>query len=74
MGLKYRKLKSSNLQSLIRGRKTEIDYLNGTIVDAGRRNEVPTPLNEAIVRMVHEMEGGSRGITPDNFRDLPYRP
>lgn len=71
MGFKYRKLKSSSLQSVLRGRKTEIDYLNGFITEKGRRCGVPTPLNDALVRMVHEIEGGKREITPKNFDDLP---
>jgi len=31
MGVKYRRLKSSSLQSLERGRRTEVDYFNGYI-------------------------------------------
>jgi 2-dehydropantoate 2-reductase len=74
MGFKYRRLKSSSLQSVRRGRKSEIDYLNGFIAEKGRRHAVPTPLNEALVRMVHEIEGGEREITPENFGALPYQP
>ena len=35
VGLKYRRLKSSSLQSLERGRPTEIDYFNGFIAKKG---------------------------------------
>jgi len=32
IGFKYRRLKSSSLQSLERGKLTEVDYFNGYIV------------------------------------------
>jgi 2-dehydropantoate 2-reductase len=46
----------STLQSLRRGRPTEIDYLNGEIVRLGEKINMPTPLNAAIVEMVHHVE------------------
>jgi hypothetical protein len=35
----------------MRGRRTEIDYLNGAVVAEGRRTGVKTPFNEAVVRL-----------------------
>ncbi|MEA1886171.1 MAG: ketopantoate reductase family protein [Bacteroidota bacterium] len=67
MGIKYRRLKSSSLQSLERGKLTEIDYLNGYIASNGREYGVPTPVNEAIVNMIHEIEDGKRKITVSNL-------
>jgi 2-dehydropantoate 2-reductase len=46
----------STLQSLRRGRPTEIDYLNGEVVRLGQQWHVPAPLNAAIVAMVHQTE------------------
>ena len=69
MGLKYRRLKSSSLQSLQRGKLTEIDYLNGYISANGREYGIPTPINEAIVNMIHQIEDGKRQITPANLDD-----
>jgi 2-dehydropantoate 2-reductase len=69
IGFRYRKLKSSSLQSILRGRKTEIDYLNGYIVENGIRNNVPVPVNTMIVRMIHEIEEGKREFTEKNFND-----
>jgi len=34
------------------GRKTEIDYLNGFIVEQGRKLGIPTPVNEALTAMI----------------------
>jgi 2-dehydropantoate 2-reductase len=41
----------SLLQDVMRGRRTEIDYLNGAVVAEGRRTGVKTPFNEAVVRL-----------------------
>ena len=67
IGMKYRKLKSSSLQSLETGRKTEIDFLNGYIVKKGHEVMVSTPLNELLVGLVKDIENGTRTISLDNF-------
>lgn len=70
IGLKYRRLKSSSLQSLERGKPTEINYLNGYIVDRANELQIPVPLNTKIVEMVREIEAGKRRIRPENLREL----
>jgi 2-dehydropantoate 2-reductase len=40
--------------------KTEIDHINGAIVSLGRRLGVPTPYNEAVVRLVKAKESAPR--------------
>ncbi len=70
IGWRFRRLKSSSLQSLERGRKTEVDFINGTIVKYGKEAGVPTPVNEKIVKMVHEIEDGIRKISPENLEEL----
>lgn len=69
MGWKYRRLKSSSLQSLQQGKLTEIDYINGYIASNGREYGVPTPVNAAIVNMIHEIEDGKRKINVFNLDD-----
>lgn len=73
IGLKYRKLKSSSLQSLQRGNRTEIDYLNGYIADNGREFGVPVHVNREITRQIHEIEEGNRKISPLNFDDTAFK-
>lgn len=68
-GSKYRKLKSSSLQSLERGKRTEIDFLNGYIVEKAVEAGRSVPMNAILTQMVHEIEDGSRKITYDNFRE-----
>jgi 2-dehydropantoate 2-reductase len=47
---------SSTLQSLRRGKNTEIDYLNGEIVRSGSDLNIPTPVNAQVVAWVHRIE------------------
>ena len=47
---------SSTCQDLRRGRPTEIDHLNGTIVREGDRLGVPVPLNRALHALVKALE------------------
>lgn len=70
IGLKYRRLKSSSLQSLERGRPTEVDYLNGYIVRRGEEAGVETPINRNIVTMIEEIERGDREISAANINVL----
>ncbi len=51
--------RSSSAQSLARGERTEVDALNGRIVDVGGRFDVPTPVNQAVVETVHAIEEGT---------------
>jgi 2-dehydropantoate 2-reductase len=67
IGFKYRKLKSSSLQSLERGKLTEIDYLNGYIVRNGKSLGIEVPVNSAVVEIIHDIEKGRRTVSPDNF-------
>jgi 2-dehydropantoate 2-reductase len=54
----------STLQSIRRGERTEIDYLNGEIVALGKRTGRPTPYNAAVVHLVHQVESTGKFLTP----------
>jgi 2-dehydropantoate 2-reductase len=74
MGARYRREKSTGLQSLQRGRPTETEWLNGWISRMGRLRGVATPLNDRLTGMVHEIEAGARSIGPHNLEEpLPGR-
>jgi 2-dehydropantoate 2-reductase len=49
----------SLLQDVIKGRRTEVGYLNGHIVALGRELGVPAPMNAAITTRVHWVEEGT---------------
>lgn len=45
------------LQDVEKSRRTEIDVINGAIVEVGRRLKIPTPLNDAMLWLVKSLEG-----------------
>jgi 2-dehydropantoate 2-reductase len=47
---------SSMLQDILHGRKTEIDYLNGAVVTAGKRLGIATPYNSCISDIIRFKE------------------
>jgi 2-dehydropantoate 2-reductase len=53
--------RSSMWDDLMRGRTTEIDYLNGEIVDLAKRHGIEAPINRKIVELVHEVEAKKSG-------------
>lgn len=54
----------STLQSIRRGQLSEIDYLNGAVASAGAAAGIPTPVNAALVALVHDVEQHGRFLTP----------
>ncbi len=63
-------LLGSTLQSIRRGRPTEIDYLNGEVVQLGKQVGVPTPLNAKIVGLVHHVEETGQFLAPVAVRQM----
>lgn len=63
-GLKLQKIsrdaRSSMSDDVAAGRKTEIDFLNGAVVEHGRRHGVPCPANETVVALVKQAGCGPR--------------
>jgi 2-dehydropantoate 2-reductase len=49
--------KGSMLQDVEKGRRTEIDVINGAIVEAGQRLGIPTSYNAAMVALIKASEG-----------------
>lgn len=48
--------KTSMLQDVEAGRKTEVECFAGTVVELGRKHRVPTPVNEALGRLIVALE------------------
>lgn len=60
----------SMLQDVMRGRRTEIDYLNGYVVEQAHKVGVPAPFNEAVVRLVNSFAVGALKPHPKNLEPL----
>lgn len=73
---KHKKLLSGMLKDMQNGRRCEIDFVNGAVVNAGKAVGVETPFNAQIVQLVHAIENGLCEITYKNtdlfFRVLDY--
>ncbi|HEY4239817.1 MAG TPA: 2-dehydropantoate 2-reductase [Kofleriaceae bacterium] len=58
VGLRYRRMRSSMLAAIERGRPPAIDFLNGEIVARGRELGIGTPVNARIVESVWAIARG----------------
>jgi 2-dehydropantoate 2-reductase len=47
---------ASMRQDLMKGRPTEIDYMNGAVVERGRRHGLACPVNAALVALIKALE------------------
>ncbi len=57
----------------VKRRKTEVDMQVGQIVAVGREEGIPTPVNAAVLEIVHEIEAGERGMSWSNLVELSRR-
>jgi 2-dehydropantoate 2-reductase len=56
---------SSMYQDTMKGKRTEIDFLNGKVVELGKKHRIPTPVNETLVCLIKFMEE-KNGISRKN--------
>jgi 2-dehydropantoate 2-reductase len=59
--------RASMAQDVAKGRRTEIDFMNGHVAAGGRETGVPTPVSGAVVDVMHEIEDGRRKPAPQNI-------
>jgi len=62
-----RNWRASMAQDVIKGRRSEIDYMNGRVVDKGRELGVPTPVSAAVVELMREIDAGTRKSSPEHI-------
>jgi 2-dehydropantoate 2-reductase len=67
-GLSKEPLYGSILQSIMRGKKSEIDFINGEIVHLADHFKMPTTLNSRVVDMVHEVERTGKYFTAQQVK------
>jgi len=57
----------SILQSIKRGKPSEIDYINGEFVRLAKENKVSAPLNKLLVEMVHQVENSKKFFSKEEL-------
>jgi 2-dehydropantoate 2-reductase len=65
VGLRYRRLRSSMLSAIERGRVPAIDFLNGEVVSHAARHRLTVPVNTAVVDTVHALARGDQKPSRD---------
>jgi 2-dehydropantoate 2-reductase len=69
----YGDVKPSMLQDFERGRKTEIDFINGYVATLGHASGVSVDMNAKITGLVRRIERGDLEPAPDRMNDLAAR-
>jgi len=62
-------LYGSILQSIMRGRASEIDYINGQVLKMIRSPKDEAPLNARVVEMVHQVEQQKKYFTVEEIKE-----
>ena len=70
LGRKYAKIRTSMLQDIDKGLKTEVDEIHGAIVSAAKETGTAVPLTAAIVERVHRLEKGEIKPSSDALAQL----
>ena len=55
------------LQDVMKGRRTEIEYLDGYVADRGREVGVDTPACDRITTLIKQVEAGALNSEADNI-------
>ncbi|HMM41763.1 MAG TPA: 2-dehydropantoate 2-reductase N-terminal domain-containing protein, partial [Thermomicrobiales bacterium] len=54
----------------VKKRKTEVDMQSAVIVAKGLENDIATPVNAAVLQVIHAIEAGERGMDWSNLDDI----
>jgi 2-dehydropantoate 2-reductase len=57
---------ASMAQDVYKGRRSEIDYMNGLIAQKGREFTVPTPFNDAVIEAMRAVDSGALPQEPEH--------
>ena len=67
---KHAAIEPSMLQDLKKGKPCEIDAINGVVCGWGKKTGVPTPVNDRIVKLIHEIQDGKRETGLGNLAEF----
>ncbi len=65
---KHAAIEPSMLQDVKKGKPCEIDAINGVVCSWGKKKSIPTPVNDRIVSLIHEIESGKRKPSRENLK------
>jgi 2-dehydropantoate 2-reductase len=68
VGARYRRLRSSMLAALERGRKPAVDFLNGEVVSRAETYGIAVPVNRRVSETVHAIAFGEVRSSLDLLR------
>ena len=60
----------STAQDVLKGRRTEIEFINGMVVEKGAEMGIPTPTQAAILALVKRVENGELPPAPENLAGI----
>ena len=67
---KHAAIEPSMLQDVKKGKPCEVDAINGVVCDWGKKKSVPTPVNDRIRSLIHEIESGKRKPSKENLNSF----
>ena len=67
---KHAAIEPSMLQDLKKNKPCEVDAINGVVCAWGKKTGVPTPVNNQIVKLIHEIQDGNRTTGKANLSDF----
>lgn len=70
VGARYRRLRSSMLAAIERGRKPAVDFLNGEVTERAARRGIAVPVNELARTLVWSVAQGEVRAGRDTLREL----
>jgi 2-dehydropantoate 2-reductase len=70
VGARYRRLRSSMLSALERGRAPAVDFLNGEVTERAKRRGLEAPVNERARELVWAVARGERASSRALLREL----
>jgi 2-dehydropantoate 2-reductase len=70
VGARYRRMRSSMLSALERGREPAVDFLNGEVVERAQRHGLKVPVNQQARELVWAIARGERRSSRETLREL----
>ena len=64
---RHAQIRSGMLRDIAAGRRCDVDFVAGAVVEAGRKKGVPCPKLQRAVALVHSIENGLAEIAPESI-------